>query len=406
MRFRVLNAKKSAVSANIEIDDVIDGWGTSSAKAIRNSLKGIADVKTLNVYINSAGGEVTEGLAVYNMLSGHAARKVVSIGGIAASMASVIAMSGDEIVMPKNSWMMIHNPWAGCCGESEDMRSTADLLDKFRDQLAGIYAARTGQKISDVLAAMAAETWMTGDEALALGYCTNVIEPVKIAARFDARRFNNAPKALQRAKPKGQKQMDPELLAALGLSEDATLEDVLAAINVLKAAANPEPDDGDGDPPSDEDDDDADTDKDKDMKNKARLRAQREAKAALAQAEGSAVLKMLAKLDKKIDGIGSRVDGNERQALIKANAKKFTPALEKAAAKWPLDVIQDFIKSAPDQSDSEEPEEDDEEERGPRALRGKKVELTAAERDMCKATGRSPVRLLEFKQKQAAKEAV
>lgn len=403
MSFRVrVKALKSGSSASIEIDDVIEGWGSSSAKTIRNSLKSTKGATSLNVYINSAGGEVTEGLAVYNMLLGHSARKVVEIGGIAASMASIIAMAGDDIIMPKNSWMMIHNPWAGVCGESDDMRKTADLLDKFRDQLAGIYSARTGQKIEDVLAAMAAETWMSGDEAKALGYCSTVTEPTKIAARFDARRFVNAPKALQRAKPKGQQKMDPELLTALGLPEDATLEDVLAAIKVLQQAANPEPD-GDEQPPSDGDDGEAGPE----QKLAAKRRAQREAAAALSAAGNNAILAELKKLNKGFSALSTRVDGNERSDLIKANAKKFTPALEKAAAKWDLETLKSFIKAAPDAvEDDEEPEEDGTAVRGAAALsKGKKVELSKTELEMCKATGRKPAVLLAFKQKQAEKES-
>jgi len=401
MSFRVrVKALKSATSATVEIDDVVDAWGTS-AKAVRNALRDTSDAKKLNVYINSAGGEVTEGLAIYNLLCGHSAFKTVEIGGLAASMASIIAMAGNKIVMPKNSFMMIHNPWAGVMGEADDMRQTADLLDKFRDQLAGIYVARTGQSLDAVLAAMAAETWMTGDEALALGYCTSVTEPTKVAARFDASRFTHAPKALQRATTKKGKQMDlAELIALLGLPEESTAEDCAAAIKALQDAAKP--DEEENAPPEDSDGDE-DEDKEK-MKAKAR----REAAQALAAQGSSAVLAELKKLNKKIDGIGTRVDGSEKESLIKANLSKFSSAMAKKAAKWPLDVIKDYIASAQDVDGNDDEPEADGAPRGAAALGGgaREIKLTPADYAVCKATGRSPLKLLAFKKSQAEKEAV
>jgi ATP-dependent protease ClpP protease subunit len=191
MSFRVrIKALKSGSSASVEIDDVIDGYGSSSAKLIRNSLSATKDAKKLNVYINSAGGEVTEGLAIYNMLSW--VMPLVRLWRLAELLRRWRAIDC-------HGWRRNHHAeklldddsqsvGGGCCGESEDMRSTADLLDKFRDQLAGIYSQREqGRRLADVLAAMAAETWMTGDEALALGYCSSVIEPVPRLRRASMR---------------------------------------------------------------------------------------------------------------------------------------------------------------------------------------------------------------------------
>lgn len=326
-RLRVKAQGKTGIHA-VEIDDVIEPWGSNSAKAMRAALKPTRDAAQLNVYINSAGGEVTEGLAIYNMLASHPAQKTVEIGGIAASMASVIAMCGEKIVMPQNSWMMIHNPWSGVMGEADDMRKTADLLDKFRDQLASIYVARTGLPLEDVLAAMAEETWMSGDEALALGYCTEVSATTKAVARLDARRFNNAPKALLRDKPKGIK-MDPQLLAALGLPDDATLEDVLAAIKLCKESGA-----------QDSADDEPDADDEKDPKKKAA--------AALRAARALAASNREQKRDNEIADLRKRLDDGEKDKLISAHAKKFTPATEKLARTWPLAVIAAFVKEAPD----------------------------------------------------------
>ena len=382
MRLRMM-ALASGV-ASIEIDDVIDRYSSVSAKSMRDVLARSKDAKTLNVNIHSDGGEVIEGLAVYNMLKAHPARKVVSIGGIAASMASVIAMAGDEIIMPENSWMMIHNPWGGACGESDDMRRVADVLDGMRDQLANIYAARTAQPVADVLAAMAKETWMTAAEALALGYCTAVSAPNKIAARLDARRFVNAPKALQRAKPKGQT-MDPQLLAALGLPDDATLEDVLAAIKVLQDAANPG---GDDDAPPSDSDDDAPPGDDKDAK---------AVRAALRLAAANVNKQLLARIDRLEKGN----DDTAKQTLIAANSRKFTPATEKLAMSWPVAAVRAFIKEAPDLHS--ETEEEPELPRGNRrgAQKPEDITLTPADLEVCKATGRKPADFLAAKKAQA-----
>lgn len=127
------------------------------------------------VRINSGGGYVVEGLAIFNALdqARQAGRKVtVHIDGLAASMASVIAMVGEEIHIADNAMMMIHNPWDIAMGDAEALRRKADLLDKTRDQLVGIYTARTGQTDKVVLAMMQAETWMDADEAVENGFAT------------------------------------------------------------------------------------------------------------------------------------------------------------------------------------------------------------------------------------------
>jgi len=189
--------------------------------------------------------------------------------------------------------------------------------------------------------------------------------------------------------------MDPELLTALGLPEDATLEDVLAAIKVLQTAAAPDADEEEAsdEPPAE------------DEKEKMKAKAQRQAAAALASNANHAVLAMLKKLDKKIDGVAGRVEGSERAALMKAHASKFTPALEKLARKWPLEVLKDFVSTAADvEQDAEEPEEDGEE-RGAAALTKKEATLSKAELEMCRATGRKPAAVLAFKKRQLEKES-
>lgn len=188
---------ESTDALEIDVYDVIADsfWGGVSARAFRDVLKKNKSAKNITVRINSDGGDVFEGFAIYNLLVEHKAHKVVQIDGIAASMASVIAMAGDEIVMPENAWMMIHNPWTIKLGDAEALRATADLLEKSQQQLASTYSKRTGQPVADVLAAMDAETWMTAAEAKAAGYATKVIDAKKLAAACELKDFAHVPPA-------------------------------------------------------------------------------------------------------------------------------------------------------------------------------------------------------------------
>lgn len=184
-------------TVEIDVYDAIgDYWGDGSisARTVRNALRSAQDAKTIKLKVNSLGGEVFDGLAIYNQLKNHSARKVVEIDGVAASMASILAMAGDEIHMPEASWMMIHNPWGFGIGESDDIRALADLLDKQKAALVNIYADRTGVAAAKVAELMDAETWMSGKEAVDLGFATSVTgkkKQTKAAAKTlaSARRF-------------------------------------------------------------------------------------------------------------------------------------------------------------------------------------------------------------------------
>lgn len=169
---------------DLDVYDVIGDWfGGSSAKDILDKLSAAKNVKQINIRINSIGGVVDDGIAMYNLLGAHSAKKTVYVDGLAASIASVLAMAGDEIIMAESAMMMIHNPWGLAIGGAEEMRKTADLLDKHGDRIAGIYAARTGQAVDDVKAEMSAETWMTAIEAKAKKYATKVTPSKKLAAK-------------------------------------------------------------------------------------------------------------------------------------------------------------------------------------------------------------------------------
>jgi len=189
--FEIRNA--TATSADLFLYDEIGAYGITAGAFIQ-MLAGLK-VATLNVHINSPGGSVFDGFAIYNALNAHPASIVVSVDGIAASIASVIAMAGDKIVMAENAMMMIHQPWTQLSGYAQDLRKQADILDKLQENIVNAYASRTGMKPADVLAAMEAETWYTAAECVAKGFATEVTPAKQIAAKLTLSdfAFKNAP---------------------------------------------------------------------------------------------------------------------------------------------------------------------------------------------------------------------
>ncbi|HGP0083435.1 TPA: head maturation protease, ClpP-related, partial [Pseudomonas aeruginosa] len=148
----------------------------------------------------SPGGDVFEGTAIYNLLRNHPASVDVYIDGLAASMASVIAMAGDTIYMPENAMMMVHKPWGIQGGDADDMRRYAELLDKVEDTLVMAYANKTGKSADDIKALLKEETWMNGREAVAAGFADQLTEPLQAAAHLSSKRmqeFAHMPEALK-----------------------------------------------------------------------------------------------------------------------------------------------------------------------------------------------------------------
>lgn len=172
--------------ATLSIFDEIGFWGVQ-AKDFVSELNGVQS-KTINVEINSPGGDVFAGLAIYNALKMSGKEIVVKVMGVAASAASLIAMAGDKIVMPKNTFMMIHNPWSFAMGNADELREQADVLDKIGSSLLQTYVARTGKSEGEIAPLLAKDTWLTADEALEMGFATEVVEDVKANASFDMAR--------------------------------------------------------------------------------------------------------------------------------------------------------------------------------------------------------------------------
>lgn len=167
-----------------------DSWDGLDAKTLVPLISAGSD--DLDVRINSPGGYVMEGLAIFNAFARakQGGRKItVHIDGLAASMASTIAMVGDEIIMADNSLMMIHNPWDCACGDAKELRAAADQLDRIRDQLVGIYSGQTGLTAEDLIPMLDAETWMTATEALAQNFITSISSAITASAAINVKAF-------------------------------------------------------------------------------------------------------------------------------------------------------------------------------------------------------------------------
>ncbi len=165
---------KSAKSTDLYIYDEIGFWGTSAQDFV-DQLKEV-DTGQINLHINSPGGEIFDGLAIYNALKQHKASVTTYVDALAASAASFIAMAGDEVVMARNGVLMIHDGIGIVFGNAEDMRDTATILDKMSDNIADIYAQRAGESVSHWRDYMKAETWFSAFEARDAGLADTVLD--------------------------------------------------------------------------------------------------------------------------------------------------------------------------------------------------------------------------------------
>jgi ATP-dependent protease ClpP protease subunit len=212
-----------ATGAEVAIYDEIGAYGVS-AKGFLAELGALPDSAPIDLRLNSPGGSVFDAVAIFNALKRHEGTVTVWIDGIAASAASYVAMAGDEIVMPENAFLMIHDPAGLVMGTAEDMRAMAEALDKVKGSLVQGYASKSGRAAEEIAALMAAETWFDAKDALDAGLATRIAEPVRMAASFDIGRFRNAPPALAEtfdAKP----DPDDEIVDTNTEMDEATEED-------------------------------------------------------------------------------------------------------------------------------------------------------------------------------------
>ncbi|OJF92785.1 head maturation protease, ClpP-related [Pararhizobium antarcticum] len=184
-----------ATGAEVVIYDEIGAYGVS-AKGFLAELGALPDATPLALRLNSPGGSVFDAVAIYNAIKRHSGTVTVWIDGIAASAASYIAMAGDEVIMPENAFLMIHDPAGMVMGSATDMRAMAEALDKIKGSLLQGYAAKSGRPQEEIAPLMAAETWLDAKDALDLGFADRIAGPVRMAARFDVGRFRNAPPSL------------------------------------------------------------------------------------------------------------------------------------------------------------------------------------------------------------------
>jgi ATP-dependent protease ClpP protease subunit len=178
--------------ATIHLYDEVGAFGSGSKEFLADL--GKLDGQHIHLRINSPGGSVVEGTAIYNALRRHKGGLTVHIDALAASMASVIAMAGAPVYIADNALLMIHNPWTVSAGDSDQLRREAALLDKLKDSLRNAYVRKTGMEADRIAQMMDEETWLDAVEAVALGFADAIEEgvaaaaaatPAQLRARFD-----------------------------------------------------------------------------------------------------------------------------------------------------------------------------------------------------------------------------
>lgn len=180
--FEIINkADKAEIWMYEQIGEDFWSGGGITAKSFQKEL---SDIKAnqIDLHINSPGGEVFDGITIYNLIKQHPANVTTYIDGIAASIASVIALAGDKIIMAENALYMMHNPFGMVMGNSEDMRKMADVLDKVRGSISLAYKTKSGKADDEINSLMDAETWMNADEAQAAGFVDEISEQMDMAA--------------------------------------------------------------------------------------------------------------------------------------------------------------------------------------------------------------------------------
>jgi ATP-dependent Clp protease protease subunit len=201
MRKRAARGADEKPTGYVSIYGDIGGWGLT-ALDFKAALDSLGDVGTLRVNIASDGGDISAGYAVFNLLASHPARKVMTVDSLAASMASVIFMAGDERIMPKNAFLMIHNPWGAMMGSGDEFISFGQALLDMQDSIVESYVDATGRKPKEVRDMMDKETWLKASTAKKLGFATKVVEPRELNAKrgvsFErVSTFNRAPTAIR-----------------------------------------------------------------------------------------------------------------------------------------------------------------------------------------------------------------
>lgn len=222
MKWFNVKALANEAKAEISVYGEIGGWELPAAEFVKQ-VQALGQVDQINLSINSPGGSVFDALTMFNYLRRTGAEIVVRIDGIAASAASLLAMAGDKIIMPVNSMMMVHNPWVFAMGNAEELREQADVLDKVGMAIATTYQSRTGQPIEKINELLATDSWLSAQEALAMGFCTEVTDTAVMKALFDVSPLPENVKAvyaLAQAQDDSAVETDPAELLGDGLEPE------------------------------------------------------------------------------------------------------------------------------------------------------------------------------------------
>jgi ATP-dependent Clp protease protease subunit len=221
--------KKDASSGELQLyGEIADStwWGDEvTPKDFKADLDALGDISTLDVYINSPGGDVFAGQAIYSMLKRCKSQVNVYVDGLAASSASLVAMAGDKITMPENAMMMIHNAWTIVQGNANDLRKQAEAMDKVDASIKTAYLAKapdlTDSKLTEM---MDAETWLSAQDAVDLGLADEIEDAKDYAASLRGRLFdsyrhvpNDLPERAKKTEPVHDKEKIRQLKAKLSL---------------------------------------------------------------------------------------------------------------------------------------------------------------------------------------------
>lgn len=234
IKARQAKANEKSTAEILIYGDIGESWFAESVTAAEfvRDLQQI-DVEHLDVRINSMGGSVPDGLAIYNALARYPGTVHTHVDGLAASIASLIAMAGDKIFMASNAMLMIHAPWGAAIGNAKELRERADVLDQFAQAMAGCYD-RQGEGLDKHLALLTdgEDHYFTANEAIEAGYADEIGEGMKIAASARRERLANLPAAaaafFTSSNPQGAN-MDPKATPAATNTASETIDPQKAA---------------------------------------------------------------------------------------------------------------------------------------------------------------------------------
>jgi len=214
-------------------------WWDETATSAADFVKQLDEIggEDIDIFVNSSGGDVFDGYAIYSAIARYEGKVTVHVDGLAASAASYCILSADEVLMSPSALMMIHKAWVFANGNADDLRNTAETLDKLDADIVGIYAKKTCKQRDEILEMMEAETWLTADEAVDMGFADGLCEQFAAEACVDRRMlsaFKNAPASIARACGDGSDERN---------DDGDTEQD--PACNPGEIIENDEPEDGD-----------------------------------------------------------------------------------------------------------------------------------------------------------------